>query len=1832
MVKSYLKYDDVKIFRYENFYLSIVYTVGHIFVAMACNRIITGASLDMAAADAFIEPIINSFSQWSYFINELYKDYVVLTFEKVESNADVTIEFNASLTGLHMVHKNTRTIELNLGINWNLVHFTNGVLLLNYVVYGIGKLLGIQNTNVLSPMSFDHLNINYVNLFDLNVSDSGYVQQGYIKNYHAIIIQTMFIFGDVFGNPMIFGCTDPNSTNYNPDATHNDFSCIPLPVSPDQSIRPSLRYNGSFDEYFLANNSEIYAYGVGTFESPMLITDINNNTTTLPLGFSDELYPLTSLVITDKAPGTYGDSSGQPRYYIVLSHAGDINVFNKDGQLLSGMPNYSSTDVSAIVSYYVHNMNINYQPYGTDRHSLSWITKRGEIKRLILNDTLAQLNDQGQTVAACDLDTYTHGNIEANQTFSTIGSPITDINGDYLTVNEQGQMSSIIDTNLEDDVFEAKYVGIAYQSLLGNYVETMQQLFDPLDSPKLQSDPSNFTVHQDISNLKTCFIPTIDGVKALSVDLFGNFLQITNLDLGSLYTGSHTHAVWAGDIDIFASGQYQIDDSISVTRTIYGTNAAPSNIDYDFKPTTNETLAHDSTARPLITRNTNADCHPHFGFDPGQILLRPFSKGFSFETTSIYNISDKEWSNGEFSIGEAPIDHSLFASLPITLGNKLHRSFFCDITKISYLSWAVPVTQWASDYEFYQLGFINSEHAEAIASGNTATTEEYNNLRHVGDFHLAIAVKHGFILTKVNNTNFSLVSPTTENGIELHVSGGNPSMESFNGGWTPISMVFSPHDTYLYAIIQNPLDSSDRRLAIYNIHSGGGIHGCTLGQLDSSISNDAIVIDIEEMDLEKVTLQDDGSIYIWSAVNDYIKIPDPDLRMSVDLFRADPQIYIVSGSTYTPSRSYLHNALDADLDMGPKSSISVFQYTASDARIKYAEVFNSSEPSISIGEGITLINNFEYNSKFIGSGFTFDSISNTVSQNVEVDNTVPEAAAVQTANNLNLGIVAYIIENDGYIVLKGYDGTPIIAYDATAESYDFKDSVFITSSESGINDYLFGYADGAAGSYTVKSFAATINADDLTSYSYELNSNTATLTNSINGNYAFIHGARILKTDLEQDKLLFLRTVTDVTSTENKKEIYLTLAEYTNNGFETSDSIIPIHNILSDKLSENASTFSISGIQLYTTIAVSRDNNYIAIGTMSKSANHLHTELSLSVYHLDITADINSGNVIGSQVGITAKMDVHLTEDYGDSFVPMTNSIIRGLEFSNFNTTDQSYKLYCLIGKHGSYASTTIEGLSKSNRIVRFKLTADVLSFDGPLVNQQTFPEPEGTSVQNFVTFTDGVSDQGNSFYANNSAPIGLFLNAEGEIFISNIITSQLYRPNAPEEKVIFVGGYVSDSPSSNSRLFRTACIKSIFDEVRSIRSAGYSALVPSGAVGGVKSGGPGDFEEFEDPTIEILPPVATQGCTDPTAVNYNPWATIDDGSCLYESGVGNCFGTCTGDGFSLLNLFADYYGNVFYDMLEEIQNVSNNFCGLSLTLEQISDLLNQDTGGQVLALALFQTFKNPYCNCSCTYYAEFIAEYSFQSFYDVTTEDVMNYGNEGSLPWFTNILEAEAQGYPLGDICSVNLFQTTSKYYYIPTQGYSSAINAQNINLGTDPFVTGSDEQLVLLGGIVGGTQGTGAISPGYANVIHIDDWNEDYCRTCTDPGSPNYVGITPEACEQADQFCFDDPAYCGAFGCTDQNACNYMPAATVNDGSCIAIVEGCTDPEALNYFPVANVDNGSCIIAIQGCTNPIAYNYNSEANVNDGSCIAIVEGCTDPEASPFQRSKITSFSVKLE
>lgn len=134
-----------------------------------------------------------------------------------------------------------------------------------------------------------------------------------------------------------------------------------------------------------------------------------------------------------------------------------------------------------------------------------------------------------------------------------------------------------------------------------------------------------------------------------------------------------------------------------------------------------------------------------------------------------------------------------------------------------------------------------------------------------------------------------------------------------------------------------------------------------------------------------------------------------------------------------------------------------------------------------------------------------------------------------------------------------------------------------------------------------------------------------------------------------------------------------------------------------------------------------------------------------------------------------------------------------------------------------------------------------------------------------------------------------------------------------------------------------------------------------------------------------------------------------------------------------------------------------------------------------------------------------------------------------------------------------------------------------------------------------------------------------------CTDPEAINY---NPWATVDNGSCIYDnDSTGTDIFGCTDPLALNYNPLATIDDGSCyydndstIFDIYGCTDPMAINYNPFATIDDGSCYyvndsLDIYGCTDPMAINYNPFATIDDGTCIYIsdstdVFGCTDSSA----------------
>lgn len=57
----------------SSFTLAVVYTIGHMLIAIACVMIITGASIELATIDAIVEPLINGV--WFYVLHNTWKRF-----------------------------------------------------------------------------------------------------------------------------------------------------------------------------------------------------------------------------------------------------------------------------------------------------------------------------------------------------------------------------------------------------------------------------------------------------------------------------------------------------------------------------------------------------------------------------------------------------------------------------------------------------------------------------------------------------------------------------------------------------------------------------------------------------------------------------------------------------------------------------------------------------------------------------------------------------------------------------------------------------------------------------------------------------------------------------------------------------------------------------------------------------------------------------------------------------------------------------------------------------------------------------------------------------------------------------------------------------------------------------------------------------------------------------------------------------------------------------------------------------------------------------------------------------------------------------------------------------------------------------------------------------------------------------------------------------------------------------------------------------------------------------------------------------------------------------
>jgi hypothetical protein len=397
--------------------------------------------------------------------------------------------------------------------------------------------------------------------------------------------------------------------------------------------------------------------------------------------------------------------------------------------------------------------------------------------------------------------------------------------------------------------------------------------------------------------------------------------------------------------------------------------------------------------------------------------------------------------------------------------------------------------------------------------------------------------------------------------------------------------------------------------------------------------------------------------------------------------------------------------------------------------------------------------------------------------------------------------------------------------------------------------------------------------------------------------------------------------------------------------------------------------------------------------------------------------------------------------------------------------------------------------------------------------------------------------------------------------------------------------------------------------------------------------------------TVQPCNPSVIYGCMDPMSVEYNPLATIDDGSCLTPVVLG-CI---------------DSNSTNFDPLANTMENISN--CDYEFI---ITDGAEDGWFGSWIGLVQNGQAFGPYTmgpndGASETFMLNLSSEHPVEILFFAP-------GNSSST--------AEQCGFQLvgpdGDTLIAGgtnpwtdpLFQFPYRYTATPDCGNtcipiiegcmdSTALNYNanaNVDDGTciaivegctnslafnfDPLANVDDGSCIAT--VVGCMDST---AYNYNPNANVDDGSCIYLG-CTDITACNYdsnANVDNGGCIYPVQYydcynvCINDADADGVcdeleiVGCTDPLSINFDPNATDDDGSCIPIIYGCTDSTMFNFDPNANTDDSSCIPYVYGCTDPTMFNYDVNANTDDGSCIPIIYGCTDVTAFNYDSNANT-------
>jgi hypothetical protein len=400
-------------------------------------------------------------------------------------------------------------------------------------------------------------------------------------------------------------------------------------------------------------------------------------------------------------------------------------------------------------------------------------------------------------------------------------------------------------------------------------------------------------------------------------------------------------------------------------------------------------------------------------------------------------------------------------------------------------------------------------------------------------------------------------------------------------------------------------------------------------------------------------------------------------------------------------------------------------------------------------------------------------------------------------------------------------------------------------------------------------------------------------------------------------------------------------------------------------------------------------------------------------------------------------------------------------------------------------------------------------------------------------------------------------------------------------------------------------------------------------------------------------------GCTDPSALNYDPLATTDDGSCCYVAGCTDptannynssaCYddGSCTFPVYGCTDPIATNF-----DPLATIDDGSCCY-GDQLVITITTDNYPVETSWQLVNQSgtVVQSISAGDLTQANTSYTWNICPSSTDC-YDFTIYDAYgdgmccNYGNGSYTVTYNGVVVASGGSFAASE--------TTSSIgsCIVPAVGCMNS-NATNY----DPLANTS----IAFGGIVDPNNGTGAYFNANQHLIFNSSVPSKIVSAVVYAQNSNTITfelrdnnssviddttITIPAGGQRLYFDFDVPVGNNyQLGIAGTNSGLYRNDGGVSypydiggllnitgssastggyyyfyydievEAVCTGItssVYGCTDPTACNYDPLANTDDGSCLTDY-GCTDLLATNYDTSATCDDGSC-TYASTCTSP------------------